>query len=131
MKPLNLGEMRKRLIGEMAVRQGSLQRTVIRMKDDREQQADILDQAVTEQDRTLELTIRFRESQQIRQIQEAIRRIDHGGFGVCDHCGQAIAPKRLILAPLSRLCTICKAKLEAGRDWRGYGSRTVMEDHAA
>lgn len=126
-----LREVREQLIGRLESLQGSLQRTVVRMKGDPGNQADILDQAVTEQDRTLELTIRFHESRQIPDIQEAIRRIDHGCFGICDQCGKPIAQKRLLLAPLSRLCTPCKARLELRGGRHGWGGERDVENHAA
>jgi DnaK suppressor protein len=131
MKPLNLKEMREQLMGQLAALQGSLRRTVVRMKDDPGNHADILDQAATEQERALELAIRFRDSRQIQEIREAIRRIDQGRFGVCYSCGKAISPRRLLLAPLSRLCASCKARLESGRDWRGCGGERMTEHHAA
>ena len=84
----------------------------MRIKAGSDRMADVLDQAAAEHDRTVELMIRGRESEQIREIQEAIRRIDQGRFGVCDRCGRAISPKRLRLAPLSRLCTSCKQESE-------------------
>ena len=74
--------------------------------------ADIVDQAAAEHDQTVELMIRGRDSEQIREIHETILRIDQGRFGVCGRCGRAISPKRLLLAPMSLLCTACKQKLE-------------------
>jgi RNA polymerase-binding transcription factor DksA len=47
-------------------------------------------------------------------MQETIRRIDQGKFGICGRCGGEIALRRLRLEPSSRLCTTCMATLERG-----------------
>ncbi len=107
-----LERVRGELVRKMEELQGALSRPALRMKDGSDRMADFVDQAAAEYDQTVELMIRRRESEQIREIHETILRIDQGRFGVCYRCGRIIAPKRLLLAPMSRLCTRCKQKLE-------------------
>ncbi|MCL5808838.1 MAG: RNA polymerase-binding protein DksA [Deltaproteobacteria bacterium] len=107
-----LEHVRGELIRKMKELQGTLNRTDVRIKDGSERMADFVDQAAAEHDRTVELMIRGRESEQIREIHETILLIDQGRFGVCCQCCKAISPKRLLLAPMSRLCASCKQKLE-------------------
>ena len=107
-----LESVRGQLVRRMEDLRDTVSRTAVRMKAAPDNLADFLDQAATEHDRALELTIRVRESHQIREIQEAILHIDRGQFGVCVRCGKAISQKRLLLAPMSRLCTPCKEKTE-------------------
>jgi DnaK suppressor protein len=107
-----LAHVRGDLVRKMEELRGTLSRTALRMKDGSDRMADVIDQAAAEYDQTVELMIRGRDSEQIRDIHETILRIDQGRFGVCERCGRAISPKRLLLAPMSRLCTVCKQKLE-------------------
>lgn len=121
-----LENIRWQLVMQMEYLQGAAGRTAVRIKGEPGNLADVIDQASAEQDRVVELTIRSRESLQIREIQETILRIDRGEFGTCARCGRAIAQKRLLLAPMSRLCTSCKARTElhrnrGGRCAPGYG----------
>jgi len=51
------------------------------------------DRASLESDRNFELRIRDRERKLIAKLQEAIRRINEGTFGICDTCGGPISEK--------------------------------------
>lgn len=46
---------------------------------------------------------------EIRQIEEALRRISEGSYGVCANCGEDIAPKRLEALPTATRCIKCAA----------------------
>jgi DnaK suppressor protein len=107
-----LENVRCQLVLQMEYLQSVACRSAVWMKDEPGNLADVIDQAAAEHDRSVELTIRGRESRQIREIRETILRIDRGQFGICEKCGKSIAPKRLLLAPMSRLCTACKAQIE-------------------
>ena len=43
------------------------------------------------------------------KIDRALAKIEDGTYGVCDSCGQPIAPGRLKAAPESALCVQCAA----------------------
>jgi DnaK suppressor protein len=45
-------------------------------------------------------------------MQEAIKRIDDGTFGICEVCGGPISEKRLMARPVTTLCINCKMKQE-------------------
>lgn len=70
------------------------------------------DRASLEADRNFELRIRERERKLIAKMQEAIRRIDDGTFGICDNCGGPISEKRLMARPVTTQCIDCKTKQE-------------------
>jgi RNA polymerase-binding transcription factor len=42
-------------------------------------------------------------------IEVALRRLDDGSYGVCERCGQAIAPGRLAARPTASACVSCAA----------------------
>jgi RNA polymerase-binding protein DksA len=45
-------------------------------------------------------------------LDEALRRIDKGTYGVCEECGEKIPPRRLEAFLAARLCVKCQSKLE-------------------
>ncbi len=45
-------------------------------------------------------------------VTEAISRIDHGGYGVCESCGRPIGKMRLQAFPRATLCMECKQRQE-------------------
>jgi len=47
---------------------------------------------------------------QLRQVQEALDRLDLGEYGYCQACGVPIAPKRLQAVPWTRYCLLCQEK---------------------
>ena len=60
--------------------------------------------------RTLE-----RETKNLTQIDAALKRIDHGEFGICLDCEEAIAPKRLAALPWAGFCLHCQELHDARR----------------
>jgi len=77
------------------------------------------DRASLESDRNFELRIRDRERKLIMKMQEAIKRIDDGVFGICDVCGGPISEKRLMARPVTTSCIECKMKQEKEEKLKG------------
>ncbi len=75
--------------------------------------ADVNDQASLESERSFELRIKDRERKLISKVQEALRKIHEGAYGVCESCGESIGVKRLMARPVTNLCINCKAEMEA------------------
>ena len=44
----------------------------------------------------------------LREIADALHRIDHGAYGVCMECEEPISPKRLDAVPWARYCVGCQ-----------------------
>lgn len=87
-------------------------KTVSEMTNGKENYPDPNDRASLESDRNFELRIRDRERKLIMKMQEAIKRIDDGIFGICEVCGGPISEKRLMARPVTTLCIDCKTKQE-------------------
>jgi DnaK suppressor protein len=51
----------------------------------------------------------------LEQIDDALRRMDAGTYGICERCGQRIEPERLEALPYAQLCMDCKRRDETGR----------------
>jgi DnaK suppressor protein len=81
--------------------------------------ADPADRATAESDRSFTLRIRDRERRLIHKIQEAIKRMDDGVYGICEECGDEIGVARLKARPVTTLCVACKSRQEEGEDVQG------------
>ena len=46
----------------------------------------------------------------LADLDEAIRRVEAGTYGRCDHCGQPITAERLAARPAARTCIGCAAR---------------------
>ena len=55
-----------------------------------------------------------RSIQELRQVEEALRRIEGDDYGVCEACGEPIPFKRLEANPITTLCLEHQAELEQG-----------------
>lgn len=112
MKPEKLELFRVMLTQKIADLLEDAGKTVSEMTVTKENFPDPNDRASLEADRNFELRIRDRERKLIAKMQEAIRRIDDGTFGVCDDCGGPISEKRLLARPVTTQCINCKTKQE-------------------
>ncbi len=52
------------------------------------------------------------EGRALLEINDALRRLYAGEYGVCESCGQPIGRGRLEAMPSARLCKACKEKEE-------------------
>jgi RNA polymerase-binding transcription factor DksA len=61
-----------------------------------------------------ELVLRLMElrTDEIAEVEEAIERLGHGQYGVCEHCGKKIGAMRLRLVPAARYCVECQNGIE-------------------
>ncbi len=55
------------------------------------------------------------QKRRLAQNDRALARLDEGKYGICDNCGQSIAPERMEAIPDAMLCIACQAKLEKKR----------------
>ena len=51
----------------------------------------------------------------LQKVDEALQRVDHGGFGQCVECGDEINRKRLEAVPWASHCIVCQEKFEKGQ----------------
>jgi DnaK suppressor protein len=111
-KPEKLQFFRYLLTQKMNELLDEAEKTVSDMTTGKENFPDPNDRATLESDRNFELRIRDRERKLLVKIQEAIKRIDDGVFGMCEVCGGPISEKRLMARPVTTLCIDCKTKQE-------------------
>jgi len=76
---------------------------------------DVCDIASSDRERDLKLRLSERDRDKLREINEAIERIEEGSFGECEACGSKIPMERLKVMPFTTVCVPCKSKLEKQR----------------
>lgn len=65
-------------------------------------------------EQSLNVALREREARAVREIRDALARIESPDFGVCDECGEEIGLARLLARPTAVLCVRCQADAEKG-----------------
>jgi DnaK suppressor protein len=50
----------------------------------------------------------------LARVERALAKLDEGTYGLCDSCGEPIAPARLGAMPDAVLCVACAGRLAAG-----------------
>ena len=80
--------------------------------DDNSISADIVDQASSYTDKTVEMKAINRQIKLISKIDQALNRIKDGTYGFCAETGEPIGLKRLIARPVAELCIAAQEKHE-------------------
>ena len=63
--------------------------------------------------------LKSRELDELRAIEDAIRRIDNDDYGICAMCEDSIEIKRLEAIPWARYCLVCQEEMESRHtSWR-------------
>ncbi len=73
---------------------------------------DTYDLASEERDREISFILSDREHSKVRNIDDALERIQDGSYGICDACGLEIGEERLSAMPFTRLCRDCQQEQE-------------------
>jgi RNA polymerase-binding transcription factor DksA len=69
-------------------------------------------------DRDFALSVLAKEQDALYEIEQALRRIDRGAYGICEMSGKVIPQARLEAIPFARLTVECQAQWE-----KEYGNR--------
>lgn len=68
------------------------------------------DQGTESYERERAYMLKSVEAKALREIDEALKRLAAGTYGICESCGKAIPKARLEVVPHARLCVKCAAK---------------------
>jgi DnaK suppressor protein len=77
-----------------------------------EKSADALDEVQHAAERELAIRNLDRESNLLRNVRSALRRIEDGSFGTCLHCEEEISPKRIAAVPWAAYCIQCQEQAD-------------------
>ena len=81
---------------------------------------DYSDLASFDEGQNLRFRIHNRESNLIKKIMTALRRIESGEFGICEDCGEDIPVNRLKARPVTTKCIECKTREELAEKVAGF-----------
>jgi DnaK suppressor protein len=110
---------------EIAISRGSREEVCI------EQAADTMDQVQSAEARELAIRNLDRSARRLRQIEDALRRLESGGYGTCANCEEEIGLKRLRAVPWTQFCLKCQEIADQGEfAHRGYDAVELFS-HAA
>ena len=73
---------------------------------------DFYDHASTDRDRELALMLADREREKLTHVDDALKRIEAGTYGICESCEEEIDKERLAAMPFTKLCLSCQEDLE-------------------
>jgi len=74
---------------------------------------DIFDDADLEQSREFNLLLNTREKQKLKQIEQALLKMENGEYGICENCEEDIPVGRLKAMPFASMCVKCKSQQES------------------
>ena len=66
-------------------------------------------------DREFALSIVSSEQEALYEIEEALKRLEHGTYGLCEMCEKPVRKERLEAVPFARLCVNCQSEVEKNR----------------
>jgi DnaK suppressor protein len=81
-----------------------------------EKSADALDEVQHAAERDLAIRHLDRDSNLVRSVRSALRRIEECSFGICAHCDEEISPKRLAAVPWAPFCIQCQEQADRNHD---------------
>src|SRR5436305_5731795 len=96
-----------------------------------EKSPDALDEVQHAAERELAIRNLDRESNLLRNVRAALRRIDDGSYGVCLHCEEDINPKRLNAVPWTPFCIQCQVMADRAQDSNSLADFVDLLVHAA
>lgn len=70
------------------------------------------DVATDNYDREFSLGLASNERELLYVLEDALKRIEEGTFGICEECDVVISKTRLKAIPYARFCVKCQAKME-------------------
>ncbi len=102
----------------LVMRKGLLQEVSQSMKAEsdhlKHEIGDFYDQASSDRDRELSLMLADREREKVILVDDALKRIENGTYGICESCDEVIDKERLMAMPFTKLCLSCQEDLERG-----------------
>jgi len=106
-------EFRKRLADKKESIIRKLSATITESKEMESNVAqDVVDKAETSYTKEFLLSLTDTEREQLLMIDEALKRLEHAEFGVCQLCGKDIGAKRLEAIAWTPYCIDCQEKAE-------------------
>lgn len=75
---------------------------------------DLVDRANDAYNREFMLSLSGNERDALLEVEQALERLDAGGYGECSNCEEKIPGRRLQAVPWARYCVDCQEQAEQG-----------------
>ena len=72
-----------------------------------------------DQNENIDYALLNRHIERLREVEDALDRLEEGTYGICEDCGAAINLERLTVLPFSTCCVQCQER----REQMGQGSK--------
>jgi DnaK suppressor protein len=113
MKKDRLTQLRTKLVEKRRQLEDEVGRSALYGKGQEDDSTkDLGDQASTAYTREFQFELSSGDRRLLRDVLGALRKLDEGGFGECERCGEEIAEKRLDALPFARYCIDCQRRVE-------------------
>jgi len=63
-------------------------------------------------DNLIDNAINEKQVQELKEIEEALEKIENGTYGTCEMCGEPIRKLRLKVKPYAKYCIVCREIIE-------------------
>ena len=70
------------------------------------------DYAAASMDSDRDYKLYLNQKKELEEINEALKRIDEGTYGICEMCEEPISEERLKVKPYAKYCIICREIIE-------------------
>ena len=108
-----LKQLREALLAKRRQLESEVGRSALYEKGlDEDATKDLGDQANTAYTREFQFELGNGDRRLLREVVSALQKLDEGGFGECERCGEPIGEKRLDALPFARYCIECQRRLE-------------------
>jgi len=109
--------LRRKLLEKKEAIVSKLSRTVAESKEvETDIARDVADKAENSYTKEFLLSLSDTDRDQLMHIDQALRSLERGSYGICQSCGRSITKKRLEALPWSVHCLDCQQKIESGSD---------------
>ena len=90
-------------LGEKKLLRSNNENVILNNLDDNVSSADIVDQASSQTEKSVELRASNRRRKLVNKIDHALKKLKDGTYGYCEETGEPIGLKRLIARPIATL----------------------------
>jgi DnaK suppressor protein len=73
---------------------------------------DVGDLSHLDQDEDVDYALLNRHVERLREVEDALNRLERGTYGICEDCGATIKLKRLKVLPFTTCCVRCQERRE-------------------
>ncbi len=120
--PADTGALNRQEVAEIAEELARMKTAITKNVEDKKnldllepEVGDSIDQATQSLDKEILFELSDNERKMLRDIEAALRKMEKGTYGLCEHCKKVIEKRRIKALPSARYCMICQSGSEKSR----------------